>query len=127
MKILLAEYCEGPFHMGWWLYERDRNDGSQNDGFDAWGWLAKRFDGDQPVWDLCVQMGHRPPSPQRNSDDFAEWFAATFTNGLLVEACAGGYSLVEVLASRPRQRRYVIRTVARARKSFAKACREVPE
>lgn len=130
---LIAEYCEGPFYMGWWLYERDRNDGSPNDDH-GWGWLrcscwydaCGRFGGCDvyAVYTFCRALGHEPPAPQRNRDRFAEWFAATFPHGLLVEK-GDGYRLVEVVKRRPRQvDRRIIRTVARAKASFARAVAE---
>ena len=133
-KYLIAEYCEGPFFMGWWLYERDRNDGSPNDD-NRWGWLrcncfyggCNQYGGCAVgrVYDFCRALGQEPPQPRRSGDGFAEWFAATFPHGLVVEVAADGYTLIEAVKRRPRQvDRRIIRTVRRANASFAKACAE---
>ena len=38
MKYLIAEYCRGPFYMGWHIYIRDhRAFRKNNDG--SWGWI----------------------------------------------------------------------------------------
>lgn len=137
LKYLLAEYCPGPFYMGFWLYERDRNDGSPNDlPGGGWGWLHGRFDGLVAPRALVVSMGHaNVPAvadyPPGQGEAFAEWFAATFPAGLLVRLnpdaprSGGYYALVEVVGKVPRQvSRRIIRTVRRARASFARACAE---
>jgi hypothetical protein len=109
---LVAEYCGGPFYMGWWMYEREQNNGGPNrKGYSSWGWIR----GDlalQAVRDLCVSMGHAPPPVERHRDFFAEWFARTFPNGLRVEKDDWGrYQLIEIPTHRPRQRRGTIRTI----------------
>ena len=107
-----AEYCSHQFFSGWWLYERETNDGQPNaDGY--WGWLQDRDSSSpqQKLNDLCRRMGHDPPLLTRYTQKFAEWFAATFPNGLQVVKKNWKYELVEVVAKRPRQRRGGIRTI----------------
>ena len=116
-RYLIAEYCQGPFYTGWWLYERETNDGRPNSGYDSWGWLKSTdaWSPQQKLRDLCVWMGHSPPAVAGYSDEFAEWFAGQFPNGLQVRVSESmdedHYALVEILATRPRQRRGVIRTL----------------
>lgn len=117
-RYCLAEYCRGPFYAGWWLYERETNDGRPNNtGFPHWGWLnaADPWSPQQKLRDLTVWMGHDPPPVARHRQAFAEWFAATFPNGLLVTVSESveedRYSLIEILASRPPQKCGVIRTI----------------
>lgn len=111
---LVAEYCSASFYMGWWLYERDTNDGKRNaDG--EWGWLRRSDSWSQQgrIRDLLCSMGYAPPACRDHSQALAEWFAATFPNGLRVEReeTGGCYRLVEIVKSRPKQRRHSIRTI----------------
>ncbi len=57
-RYLLAEYCGGPFYWGWWLYERETNDGRSNWG--GWGWLHCENQR-RPVYDLLAGMKETPP------------------------------------------------------------------
>ncbi len=112
--FIIAEYCAAQFYTGWWLYERDHNDGTQNDrGFGGWGWMrdGSSYSKQQDVNDLCRRMGHEPPAVTRHSQDFAKWFASTFPNGLRVHIVDDGYELLEIIKRWPRQRRGVIRTI----------------
>ena len=132
-KYLIAEYCEGPFYMGWWLYLRDRNDGSQNDDkWDRWGWLRCDCFYGRPcrcvmsrIAALCRTLRVDVPDPFRGEQRLAEWFATTFPAGLRVERPEeGGYRLLEIVKELPKQvSRRVIRTRARADRSFARACK----
>lgn len=93
IKWLRPEYCDGPFYMGWWLYLRDRNDGSENDdGWDRWGWL-RRMHQLRPVRDLMISLGHVdvPELPYQYDGagnefrrNFRVWFAEHYPNGLQV-------------------------------------------
>lgn len=125
---LLAEYCTAEIYAGWHLYARQYNDGQRNPGWDRWGWLCGDHLRDR-VRRLCVSMGHDPPATGRHSQDLAEWFAATFPNGLRVkEEEYGVYRLVEILETRPPQRRGVVRTIAgAARSETARKKREAAE
>jgi len=89
--IILAEYCPGPFYMGWWLYERDRNDGSIND-WDGWGWLQSA-ERQEKVYNLCCAMGCKDlPKPVRYSDEFAEAFGKRFPKGISVSRIKKGFT-----------------------------------
>lgn len=117
VRFCIAEYCPGPFYMGWWLYERETNDGRPNT--DGWGWMRSTasWSDQQELHALCQQMGHTPPPVARHTQDFAEWFAATFPSGLRVavyEDRETRYELIEIIHKRPRQRRGVIRTITGA-------------
>jgi len=125
-RYIIAEYCAGPFYMGWWLYERERNDGSANDR-NEWGWLkgTERWDPQYEVFKLCGTMGLEPPEPRRYVQNFAEWFAGRFPGGLIVERNPeGGYSLLKIVSKIPHQPRGVIRTIGEAKRSFAIFCKE---
>lgn len=93
--IILAEYCPGDFYMGWWLYERDRSDGSVNDcgGYLGWwGWLQS-VERQEKVYNLCCALGHKDlPKPERYSDKFAEAFAARFPKGIAVSRVKLGFT-----------------------------------
>ena len=110
-RYILAEYCSAQFYTGWWLYRREHNNGQPNTSGSWWGWL--RDDVTQKrVFELLRCMGESPPEVGRYSQTLAKWFAVTFPNGLRVEGDEWGpYSLVEICANRPRQRRGHIRTV----------------
>lgn len=133
LRFCLAEYCASEFYTGWWLYERETNDGKPNSGpwHEAWGWMestdsTNSWSPQQKLNDLCRRMGHEPPPVERYSQKFAEWFAGTFPNGLRVRVVKTderhAYDLIEIPKSRPRQRRGVIRTLrgaARAAECFS--------
>lgn len=108
--------------MGWWLYLRDRNDGSRNDNGD-WGWFRGHTQG---IHDFLVRLGHTPPNADRYDQKLAEWFAENFPGGMLIEFGSGeGWTLAEVIQKPPKQvNRRIIRTVLRANRSFEKACAE---
>lgn len=110
--FILAEYCCSHFYHGWHLYERNRNDGSRNDDpWDWWGWLRGELQ-QRHVRDLCVEIGYDAPAVTRHGQELAEWFAATFPNGLEVEVTCHTYRLVAIVAKRPRsRRRHVVRTI----------------
>ena len=111
-RFCLAEYCAADFYMGWWLYERETNDGHRNsDG--EWGWLRADTQR-QRLHDLCGRMGCEPPAVTRHGQAFAEWFAETFPHGLWVrvnEDTQPHYELIDIVSKRPRQRRGVVRTI----------------
>lgn len=114
--FILAEYCRGPFYDGWWLYERDTNDGRPNAEYGlygGWGWLRDDFS-ERRVCALVRRMGCAPPAVVRHTQDFAEWFAARFPNGLGVRVLEYGYDLEHVVERRPKQRRRNIRTICGA-------------
>jgi len=118
-RFCLAEYCNADFYTGWWLYERETNDGQRNS--DGWGWLRDQSSKEK-LHALCRRMGHEPPPVTRYSQKFAEWFAATFPNGLRVrvnEDTAERYELIDIIKRRPRQRRGVIRTIRGAERAEA--------
>ena len=118
-RFCLAEYCNADFYMGWWLYERETNDGHRNSDGSRWGWLRDESSRNK-LHSLCQRMGHEPPPVTRHSQAFAEWFAATFPNGLRVrvnEDAAEHYELIEIVKRRPRQRRGAIRTIRGAERA----------
>ena len=121
--FLLAEYCDASFFMGWWLYERDTNDGRPNRS-GKWGWMQETWARSQQekARNLCVRMGYAPPKVERYRQNFAKWFAGTFPNGLLVQK-RGRYKLIERVARRPRQQKGVIRTIRGANRAFEQHCR----
>lgn len=81
---LLAEYCDGPFYTGWWLYFRDRPDGSENDDrWNRWGWLRDEWQL-KTVHEFLVSLGHDAPPSGRYSQDLAEWFGEKFPGGIKV-------------------------------------------
>lgn len=100
LKVIWPEYCPGEFYAGWWVYCRDRDDGSRNDGGD-WGWIRDGF-ALRPIRDLCIQLGwEHPPEvpdwPGGGTQFFAEWFAAAFPRGIWVRDRrneGGGYEPV---------------------------------
>ncbi len=126
-RFCLAEYCRGPFYMGWWLYERETNDGRANtSGACDWGWLREcdSWSPQQKLHELCCRMGYEPPPVQRYRQTFARWFAKTFPNGLLVRVHPRSvklprYELIEIVKRRPRQRAGVIRTIRGEKKADA--------
>ena len=139
IRFCLAEYCAGPFYMGWWLYERQTNDGRPNrddvypaDGTSGgWGWMRGGCPRQQELHDLCVRMGHKPPLVERyRRQNFAEWFAATFPNGLRVRVHNGHlhvperYELLEIMTSRPRQQPGCIRTIRGAARAKQRCRKE---
>lgn len=88
---ILAEYCHGPFYMGWHLYVRERTDGIPNaDG--GWGWCQSALSVER-VRDLCLTMGYRDEDiPEVNYHsgsgkyhEFVDWFAYEFPLGVGVE------------------------------------------
>lgn len=90
VRWLYPEYCSGPLFWGWWLYLRDRNDGSENDE-GGWGWLK---DGHQlrPVVRLLRDLGRTDvpevpmPCPHANTvSRFSEWFAQRYPQGIRVQ------------------------------------------
>ncbi len=109
MMYLVAEYCASDFFMGWWLYLRETNDGRPNRGRE-WGWLRDSRSR-KPARRLCTELGGDPPEDSRYSQGFAEWFAATYPNGLRVEMQEWRYKLAEICARRPRERRHAVRTI----------------
>lgn len=120
----IAEYCAQWIYHGWWLYARETNDGRPNRG-GYWGWMRSTdsWDAQAKLHALCRRMGHFPPPVRRYRDEFAEWFARTFPNGLRVRVVNEDaapederYELVEIVRRRPKQRRHgVIRTIKGAR------------
>jgi hypothetical protein len=123
-RYIVAEYCAGPFYSGWWLYEREHNDGRPNSGYDCWGWLQ-----DDDAWSkkadvhrLCVGMGFAPPTIKRHSQNFAAWFADTFPAGLLVEKHDRDYRLITIVRELPKPVRRAIRTIRGA--SISEAARK---
>ena len=118
---LLAEYCAAYVYTGWWLYCRRRNDGRPNEGWDRWGWLR---DGgptskQAEVRILVASLGYTPPALARNSQAFAEWFAATFPAGLIVTIDEYGcYTNARRVRRLPGQRRRgAIRTIQGAKRA----------
>ena|GEM_PF-4808010 len=97
LRTLVAEYCPGPFYMGWHLYERERRDRRNHDY--GWGWL--NYGGSWPhieaIYEMLVGLGHKPPVPQRYSDDFSEWFGKTFPKGIRVRIGYFCYEFVRVI------------------------------
>jgi hypothetical protein len=89
VAYLYPEECPGPFYMGWWLYLRDRADGSRNDDGD-WGWL--RYDGDlRLVREFLLSVGRADPPPvtytassAHQAQKWGEWFAANYPGGIKV-------------------------------------------
>ncbi len=108
---IVAEYCSHDFYHGWWLYERDNNRGRLNAN-NEWGWMrdASSWSSRKQAWDMFVRAGHDPPSVAQCCQEFATWVANRFPDGVCVRHDRDTYYLLEVLASRPRQRPGVIRT-----------------
>jgi len=79
---LLAEECKAQFYMGWWLYVRDRNDGSKNDDGE-WGWQRDEHRL-QAIEQFLRRLGEAPPPAERYSQALAEWFGRTYPGGLRV-------------------------------------------
>lgn len=114
-KFLIAEYCPGPFFWGWWLYLRDRNDGSPNDCCD-WGWIRYEF-AEQAVYRLLYSMGpYNPPWGGRTR--LGEWFAAAFPGGIEIETDdrERDLTLIGVVTKLPQQRKRAIRTLKKAKR-----------
>lgn len=82
IKWLLAEECKADFYTGWWLYLRDRNDGTRNDDGD-WGWQRDEW-GLQEVEKLLRSVGEDCPKAERYSQALAEWFGRIHAGGLRV-------------------------------------------
>ncbi len=38
-RYLIAEYCSGPFYMGWWLYLRESKHKQVRNRDGGWGWI----------------------------------------------------------------------------------------
>ncbi len=55
---LIAEYCPGPFYMGWHLYLRDNNLVHQPNKDGTWGWLRWRgkCDGKHPAHNIFSKL-----------------------------------------------------------------------
>lgn len=122
-KFLIAEYCAGPFYMGWWLYLRDTNTGEPN--ADGWGWIH----GELPLMHahrFLTDAGlHPPPLVNHRDQRLAEWFATEFCAGLIIETDERGHNwlFVERVAELPKQsNRRIIRTIRRANASFNRVC-----
>ena len=85
MATIIAEFCSHDLYHGWHLYRRDRADGSRNDD-GSWGLLSGHWR-IAPVHARCRDAGHDPPDPPSkkpwdNCQRFAEWFAATYPDGM---------------------------------------------
>ena len=79
---LIAEECKAQFYTGWWLYLRDRNDGTPNKWGD-WGW--QRYEHQLAAIEQFLRTaGYRPPQAKAHSQDLAEWFGRMFPKGLPV-------------------------------------------
>jgi hypothetical protein len=37
--FMIAEYCAGPFYMGWWLYLRESKERQKRNADGEWGWV----------------------------------------------------------------------------------------
>lgn len=55
---LIAEYCAGPFYMGWWLYLRDSKGRQQRNADGDWGWI--RYSPPQHDWDEREGVDRHP-------------------------------------------------------------------
>lgn len=40
-KYLIAEYCRGPFYMGWHVYLRDSAEKNKRNAGGSWGWINR--------------------------------------------------------------------------------------
>jgi len=98
LRTLVAEYCPGPFYMGWHLYERKRRSCHNHDWTD-WGWLDQGgpWPHVEAIYKMLVALGRAPPVPQRYSDEFSEWFGKTFPKGIRVRIGYCCYEFVRVL------------------------------
>ncbi len=110
-RYLLAEYCPGPFYHGWWLYLRLSNAATHRGllEFGATGWLRDEFER-RHAHRMCSRLCFEPPDDHH--EEFAEWFAATFPDGLRVSV--GPWRELRLIArckSRPSQRRGCVRTI----------------
>lgn len=127
-RYLLAEYNPCSLFYGWHLYERQTNDGRPNDGYDHWGWMryTDPWSPQAKAQALCRRLGYDSPAVEGRSHHFAEWFARTFPNGILVRLVDSEerYELIELPTSRPRQRRGVIRTIRGAAMADRAVARE---
>lgn len=54
--FLLAEYCAGPYYMGWHLYLRDNKGRQQRNKNGDWGWLRKMWQEDA-AHEILIALG----------------------------------------------------------------------
>ncbi len=90
-----AEYCSGPFYVGWWLYEREHLDftkkrpGRRHNKSGSWGWIRAGCNIER-VARLCLGLGHGDmPGVTRYGDAFAEEFNKRFPKGIKVRRVRG--------------------------------------
>lgn len=59
-RFLIAEYCPGPFYMGWHLYLRESMGRQQRNANGGWGWV--HYSPSQILWDeregVCRHPAH---------------------------------------------------------------------
>jgi hypothetical protein len=56
-KFLIAEYCGGPFYMGWHLYLRDTSQEATENADGDWGWITHPDRKGSAVEDLFKKLG----------------------------------------------------------------------
>jgi hypothetical protein len=89
--LLHAEYCAGPFYMGWWLYIDPIVDGRAryskrfvDDGGSRW--IHGDPDGNtRRIVAIAKTLGVSLPEYHRYKDDTAEDFASAFPSGILID------------------------------------------
>lgn len=54
---LIAEYCRGPFYMGWHLYLRENREMQQRNADGSWGWIRWHRADKHPVQDILDDLG----------------------------------------------------------------------
>jgi hypothetical protein len=82
--FVFPEYCGAQFYTGWWLYLRQRTDGTANDDGD-WGWIRHNL---YDVVELLDDMGVNHPAVRRfertGEYEFINWFAEQYPAGIEV-------------------------------------------
>lgn len=73
--FLVAEYCKGPFYMGWHLYLRENRDFRRNKSGN-WGWIRNLHE--HPVKDFLSSIGITIRGDGTCEDDGVAQFAAKY-------------------------------------------------
>lgn len=76
-KYLIAEYCRGPFYMGWHLYLRDSAEKNKRNVDGSWGWI-RRPEEDEFVQDYLGSLGITIRGDGTCDDDGIAQFARQF-------------------------------------------------
>jgi len=94
VKFLVAEYCRGPFFMGWHLYLRDSKKFQLNDDGE-WGWVRRVFE-NKPVMKFMASLGFPITGDGTCDDDGIAEFAKRYPENRVVGARQCGYPAVDV-------------------------------